>query len=400
MAGGGTEPNGRILCLDHIRGLSVLGILIVNAIAFAQPIDVYNNPALSPVPLSQADIGAWWLIQVFCREKFVTLFTLLFGISIWLVGKGESEHNPVLLRRLGWLLVFGLIHGALIWNGDILLTYAITGFVMWRWQKVDAPVLIVCGLLLLLGGAALLILPSLGLVPADLPQAADMPAKIAAMRAGFFGSLGGNSAEWADGVFVNTLYFLPTTLGGMMLGLGLYKTGVLSGEGRTGTYLAFIAAGGLSLVAIAAQASQAVAKSFAVPDIYGRDQIANTLLCLPVSLGYASLLILVGRTGAGRVLLHPLACCGRMAFSNYLSQSLIMTALFYGGRAPHGLSEAWNLPWFGQMNIAGLVPVVAWIWLAQLIVSPLWLSVFRYGPFEWVWRCLTHQRLVPVLRAS
>jgi uncharacterized protein len=220
------------------------------------------------------------------------------------------------------------------------------------------------------------------------------------MRSGFIGSLSGNFGDWFPGILGNILYFLPGTLGGMMVGLGLFKTGLLRGEGKNSTYILLIGAGAVSLVAIAWQASQATGSRFAEPEIYGIYQIANTFLCLPVALGYAGLLILAGRTGLGRVLLHPLACCGRMAFSNYLTQSLIMTALFYGGRAPEGLSRDWNLPWFGQMNVAGLVPIVAMIWLGQLVFSTLWLSVFRYGPFEWVWRSLTYQRRMPMFRGG
>lgn len=395
MSGGGTDQDGRILCLDHIRGLSVLGILMVNAIGFAQPIAVYNDPALSPLPLSHADVATWWLIQVFAREKFVTLFTLLFGISTWLVGRSGDD---VLVRRLAWLAVFGVIHGALIWNGDILLSYAVTGFLMWRWQNATPRVLIACGLFLFLGGAVLVTVQGLQATPDNVPQANDVVANVSLMRSGFAGSLSGNFADWFPSIVGNVLCFLPTTLGGMMLGLGLFRTGVLRGEGRTGTYVMLIGAAAVSLVVIAMQASQSTGHRFAVPAIYGVDQIANTVLCLPVALGYVSLLILVGRAGLGRVLLHPLACCGRMAFSNYLTQSLIMTALFFGGRMPDGLVRDWGLPWFGLMNYADLVPVVAWIWLGQLIVSPLWLSVFRYGPFEWLWRSLTWRRLMPVLR--
>ncbi|HVZ30532.1 MAG TPA: DUF418 domain-containing protein [Asticcacaulis sp.] len=401
MAGGGTDEDGRILCLDHIRGLSVLGILIVNAIAFAQPIEVYNNPALSPVPLSHADIAWWWLIEVFCREKFVTLFTLLFGISLYLVGRNSEGEGRVfgtpLFRRLAWLALFGVIHGALIWNGDILLLYAVTGFLMWRWQTAKADALIGWGLFLFLVGAAVVLLPAMGLGVDDLPVAADVGPQIDLMRQGFAGSLSGNFLAWVDSL-LGTFCFVPGTLGGMMLGLGLFKAGLLRGEGKTGTYVLLILAGAVSLVAIALQASQETAGRFQGPEIYGVDQIANTVLCLPVALGYASLLILAGRTGVGRVLLHPLACCGRMAFTNYLTQSLLMTALCYGGRAPENLAQAWNLPWFGLVNDAGLVPVVAAIWLGQLTISTLWLSVFRYGPFEWLWRCLTYNRLVAITR--
>ncbi|MGZ3304828.1 MAG: DUF418 domain-containing protein, partial [Asticcacaulis sp.] len=115
--------------------------------------------------------------------------------------------------------------------------------------------------------------------------------------------------------------------------------------------------------------------------------MVNGLLCLPVVLGYASLLILIGRTRRGQALLHPLACAGRLAFTNYICQSLIMTAIFYGGRGP-GL--------YGDMAYARLVPIVLGVWVAQLLFSVLWLRWFRYGPFEWLWRRLTLGRRVPI----
>jgi uncharacterized protein len=209
------------------------------------------------------------------------------------------------------------------------------------------------------------------------------------MRGGFWDSLAENAAVWASTEAAELIVFLPATLGLMMLGLGLFKAGILSGEARRETYFVFIIAGFVSLVAIGVQSLAIIRANFAFPDSFGWGQIANTLLCLPVTLAYASALILAGRTKVGTVLLYPLACTGRMAFTNYLVQSFIMTAIFYSGRGP-GL--------FGTMNHFALVPIIAAIWLGQVIFSTLWLQVFRYGPFEWVWRCLTYGRRVRILK--
>jgi uncharacterized protein len=114
----------------------------------------------------------------------------------------------------------------------------------------------------------------------------------------------------------------------------------------------------------------------------------NSFLAPFISLGYASLLILLVRFGL-KLILTPLACAGRMAFTNYLSQTLIMTTIFYGGR---------GLGWYGQIGWPEMWMIIGGIWAAQLIWSPLWLSVFQMGPLEWGWRCLTYKRMVPLLK--
>lgn len=388
----------RIAALDHIRGLSVLGILAVNAIGFAQPPEVYANPIQSTLPLSSLDLLSWWLVETFFHVKFVTLFSLLFGISVFLVGRQETPGQPAartpLFRRLLWLAVFGVIHGALVWYGDILLQYAVIGFVVWRWRGETAQRLLSLGGLLFLGGAAVLLFQWFLPGTLDPPKRLDQVIEIVRMRGDFASSLAGNFTLWRKGVPGDLIGYGPTTLGLMMTGLGLFKAGVLTGEADRRVYLWAMAAGGASLAVIGVQSLVTLSQHFPVPAMYGPYAVANTVLCLPVALGYAAGLILAGQTAIGRRLLHPLACAGRMAFSNYICQSLIMTALFYGGRGPH----VFGLPWFGEMNPAALWPVVVAIWIVQLVASTLWLRWFRYGPLEWGWRCLTYNRRVELRR--
>lgn len=387
-----TADAERIKSLDYIRGLSILGILMVNAVAFAQPFAVYANPTLSTLPLSHADLTTWWAIETFFKLKFITSFNMLFGISMFLIGRdqGPGVTGTPLFRRLLWMVVFGLIHGALIWHGDILLAYACTGFLFWRWRAAPAGKLLLWGGFLFLMGAAIELWPLIDFQPGTLNVAPAQGPIIAAMRGGFWDSLAQNFADWASSIALELIMYLPATLGLMMLGLGLFKSGILSGAAKTRTYLIFVAAGTVSLAIIGWQSWLIVRSNFAFPDSFGVGAIANAVLCLPVAIGYASALILLGRTKPGAVLLYPLACAGRMAFTNYLCQSLIMTVIFYGGRGGPGL--------FGTMNHEALVPIVAMIWLGQLVFSVLWLQAFRYGPFEWVWRCLTYRRWVGILK--
>jgi uncharacterized protein len=386
----------RIRTLDHVRGLSIMGILLVNAIAFAQPFAVYSQPNISPLPLTPDDLTVWWVIETFFKEKFITCFTLLFGVSVYLVGRDRNPADPVyrtpLFRRLAWLVVFGLIHGALIWHGDILLSYALTGFIFWRWQDASARKLLIWGLGLFLAGAVVMLGPNVATTLQGehvTPDYGDLVSIIDRMRGPFLISMAQNAAIWSETIVSEVLGYMPTTLGLMMIGLGLFQLGILRGEAKIRTYILLMAAGVVSLVLIGWQARVTMAAGFPYPKIFGLYALANDLLCLPVALGYVSALVLLGRTSAGAVLLYPLACAGRMAFTNYLTQSLIMTGLFYGGRGPN---------WFGEMNHAALVPIVAAIWIGQLVFSTLWMSVFRYGPFEWGWRCLTYARWMPILK--
>ncbi len=387
---------GRIRTLDHVRGLSILGILLVNSIAFAQPFAVYSQPNVSPLPLTHDDLTVWWITETFFKEKFITCFTLLFGVSVYLVGRDRNPADPAyrtpLFRRLSWLVLFGLIHGALIWHGDILLAYALTGFVFWRWQDASARKLLVWGLGLFIAGAALLLGPNIATTLQGqhvLADNGDLLGFTLRMRGSFFISMAQNAVFWGRTVVPEVLSYLPTTLGQMMIGLGLFKSGMLRGEAKTRTYVMLMAAGTVSLALIGWQARVTFAAGFPFPEIFGLYALANDLLCLPVALGYISVLVLVGRTRIGEAALYPLACAGRMAFTNYLTQSLIMTGLFYGGRGP---------VWFGEMNHAALVPIVVMIWIGQLVFSTVWMTVFRYGPFEWGWRYLTYAHWMPILK--
>ena len=137
----------RIQTLDVLRGVAVLGILAVNAGAFALPMDAAMAPEQSPFPLSGSSAAAYWLVEVFFRQKFVTLFSMLFGVSIFLVGgeRRDQARGRVLRRRLLWLGLFGLIHGLAFWYGDILLLYAWSGLFVMLMRSMPARRLILFG---------------------------------------------------------------------------------------------------------------------------------------------------------------------------------------------------------------------------------------------------------------
>ncbi|MFT4090592.1 MAG: DUF418 domain-containing protein [Asticcacaulis sp.] len=385
----------RFASLDYIRGLAVLGILAVNAASFAAPMQAANNPIFWPFTLSLADLWVWWGIHTFFEAKFYTLFAMLFGVSLYLVGQKAETTTPFikhpLTGRLGWLLLFGLIHGALIWWGDILVMYAVTGFVFWRWRSVSGPKLLLWGTVFWVIGSTIMAVMLFGLKP--LYEAypdfvtetqVNVMAHSVLMRGTFAQSLSGNFTEWTNGLIFTLTLYLPKILGLMMIGLGLFKTGFF--EGRYPAW-PVIAAGAVSLVLIGWQNLLDMRAGFPPGDHEATYSLANEFLAPFVSLAYATILMLLAKAGSGFIrLLEPV---GRLAFTNYLTQSLIMTAIFYGGR---------GLGLFGTLGYVQLIAIVASIWVVQIIWSPIWLRHFRYGPFEWIWRSLSQRQRIPIRR--
>jgi uncharacterized protein len=388
----------RHLSLDVLRGLGVMGILAVNAVAFGMPMSVYMSPELSPFGMAGAEATAWWLVQTFFHYKFVTLFSILFGVSILLVGgeRSDKARGALLRRRLGWLLVIGLLHGLLIWYGDILLLYACTGFVALLARSWTPRRLFTVSLTILLLGSALAVAPLILLesAPAELQQkiiaemnqpgsSVDVAAATAAMRAGLGSAMAENFKSWMILQPVSLIVFIWRTGALMLLGMALFKTGFLTGKARTWIYLLLIALGGAGLAWTGWENSMKLATNFAEPQAMGRYNMAYEFASLPITLGYASLAILLIRSRFVARLLNPVARLGQMAFTNYLTQSLMMTTIFWSGR---------GLGLFGELDRVELWGCVIAIWALQLVWSPLWLSRFPMGPMEWVWRRLAYGR--------
>lgn len=397
---GPVASSDRLFSLDLVRGLAVLGILAVNAMTFAWPWAVVSNPSLQTGFDAEA-AQAWQVMHVFFQDKMRTLFSMLFGASIFLIGgeRADKARGKLLRGRLSWLAVFGLIHGLAFWFGDILLLYAWTGVFVMLVRSWSARTLLITGVSLNVICSALYVgmMSMLAFAPPEAMASAmegsgwsNDPAKLAGLIAPFQGDALSVTLHvmsmWPGVVPMMLIFFLPATIALMLIGMGLYKSGFLAGRSPVWVYGLFIAAGAGSLWMVWQETSAFVAAGF--PFIETMTKPWNSFLAPFISLGYASLLILLARFGL-KLILTPLACAGRMAFTNYLSQTLIMTTIFYGGR---------GLGWYGQIGWPEMWMIIGGVWAAQLIWSPLWLSVFQMGPLEWGWRCLTYKRMVPLLK--
>ena len=388
------EERERIPSLDVIRGFAVLGILAVNAAYFAAPWQTAINPALAPLSVTENTLTAWLAMHVFFEAKCITLFSMLFGVSIYLVGgerDEESGRGKVLLRRLLWLLGFGLVHALLIWNGDILVTYALAGLLVSLARSWPALRLMITGASIY---AATILLDALGAVSmtqwaeADLkdviesywaPPAAEIARVVAAYQGGVLSALQESFSTWTMFAGFGLPGLVAQTGSLMLIGLALFKWGFLSGRAPVWLYSLALAIGAGAFAIIFAQARASYANGFEFSYMHRIGQRANDLAIFG-SLFYASLFILLIKAGA-RSIVAPLAAVGRMAFTNYIAQSLIMTTIFYGGR---------GLGLFGEVDRNQLWAIVLGVWAVQLVWSPLWLAKFKMGPLEWVWRRLSY----------
>ena len=394
-----TAARDRILTLDSLRGLAVLGILVVNIMAFAWPMNLTMDPASAPF----APDGVWsggdrtflWLDQVFFRDRFRNLFTLLFGVSIFLVGgeRGDLERGRLLRRRLGWLAVIGLIHGLALWFGDILLFYAWCGLFAMMARSLSGRTLVLIGaivtgaLIVIQGGGGLLwsmmppeVLEGFNDAAATGAGPENTARVIAAYQSGLGGVLLENLKSWAL-VQVSSLLLLPfSSVPIMFLGMGLFKLGFFHGRMARGLYIG-LAAFAVAVLAVRGWAFslELAAPSKAMPS-HGIDTLTSAL-SVPVTLGYAAIVILLAPA------FRWLAPVGQMAFTTYLGQTLIMATLFYLPFGPH---------WFGQIRPGDLWPLIGATWAAQIVFAHLWMRYFRWGPLEWLWRCLTHGRRLPI----
>jgi uncharacterized protein len=393
----------RIQALDVFRGLAVLGVLAVNADGFAAPQIASLQPNMWFYPNAGATALSYWIMETFFHEKFLTIFSMLFGISLFLVGGdgSDSRRGRIVVRRLAILLAFGLLHGFAIWWGDILSLYAITGLVMIFCRAWPPKVLLGLGVALY-ATMAFSTIPSAaypfaspsekaGAISERVqdPAALKIQQSMVTQATVEAKSSWGGAYRWNTQEYLNLLYgnpwLVPQTLALMMIGLSLFKSGFLAGRSSFQRYLAVLVTGTVSLVMVGWLAWQVVMLERQVLGERG----FMLLLAPLVSLAYVAGLVLLLKAGTGR-LLSPLAAAGRMAFTNYLTQSLLMTSIFYGGRG--GL--------MGEVDRPGLWAITICIWILQLIWSPLWLARFEMGPLEWVWRSLTLGRRVPLRKEA
>jgi len=396
----------RIEALDVLRGFAVLGILAMNIQSFAMVSSAYLNPTTWD-DLSGANFLVFAASRLFADLKFMGTFSLLFGAGIVLFSaRAEAAGRPagpLHYRRMFWLWVIGLLHGYLLWSGDILVAYATCGAVAFLLRRCRVRTLFTLAILLLCVptltyGALGLAVPHLppeaktGMLAFWNPGAEEIAKELAAFRGSWLDQMALRPLQtFAMQVFVFWLYFGWRVGGLMLLGMALYKGGVVTAARSDRFYRTMAGFGfaiGLPLIAWGLWRDVATGWTLAGSMYLGH--LWNYWGSLGVVAGYVGLVMLLVRRGAAPGLRRRLGAVGRMAFSNYLGQTVICTTVFYG----HGLGL------FGALERWHQAVFVLAVWALQLWVSPWWLARFRFGPLEWAWRSLTYARVQPMRRRA
>lgn len=380
--------------LDALRGFALFGIFAANIRYFSgwDYVGAETRLALSG--------DGYWIYDLLnlalIDGKFYTLFSFLFGLGFALqlhrlTGKGAAA-KQIYLRRTAVLLGFGLIHLFIFWEGDILTPYALLGFVLlavWSWS--DRTLLIAAGIALLVpvGGYALFwafeIDQSLGLY--DLAYDVMMPpgADDDMVNLGLTGWGDRLQASIAGGVGRFGYFFdswrWPKLFAIMLLGMWAGRRlvrGQLLGDTRllVGVLLVGGVSGAIAGPILASLDGIGWARPYSKDGFFA--MTAYSFAVIPLGLAYAAGFVLLWRGGSG--VLRVLAAPGRMALTNYLSQTLIGLTVFYGV----GFNQA------GLWSIERLLVFVCAVFAGQVVISHIWLRYFQYGPMEWLWRALTY----------
>ena len=391
------SEQARFESLDLIRGIAVLGILIMNINTFSNVFAYYMNPYIYGEP-SQVDLITWHLTHIFADQKFYTIFSMLFGAGIMLMvdrakTKGVNA-GGVHYRRMGWLVLFGLVHGYVIWFGDILTTYAVTGLWVYLFAINSQPktkiivgtvLIFLLALLMWAMGFAMEFMPE-----ADRAQMSEMfyPShdlineETKAYQGSFLDQLQHRLMFYSQNLANAIILIGPMRIGGgMLIGMALYQLGILTAEKDNRFYWKMATITLLTGFAFLAYDSQQLTtNNFNFSSLWNSFTLINGLGSALIALGYIALFCLWFKSNTWVWLKKKFIAVGRMAFTNYLTQSLIATFIFYN----HGLGL------FNQLQRHEQYYIVAGIFILQLVWSDWWLKRYHFGPLEWLWRTLTY----------
>ena len=422
--------NQRIKLIDALRGVALLGILLMNIPGFSMPnysSEIYKN--------DPTNINFWVskIIGVLFEGKMRAMFSMIFGAGILLfiakkVKNGLSVHG-LFYRRMFWLLLFGLIHAHLIlWIGDILYLYAVCGMIVYLFRNVNPKYLVLAIPLVAIidfsantyfyqglrekridyvdakkaqsDNKTLTVAQNKALVTwreverTMIPNRQDAKENTKKMKSDYSTVAGYLRPIAIDGQTKFLLFEIWDCIALMFLGFALYKWGFLTGQWSNDNYRKVMLIGygfGLPLVIystyygfITYSTLEANLKRMEEVTINWVDLIYPFQRILLV-MAHASALILLYKSKMMQGLFHRLEAVGQMAFTNYIMHSIICTLFFFG----------YGLNYYGELEFYQIYYVVFAIWILQLIVSPIWLRHFNFGPLEWLWRSLTYWKLQP-----
>ena len=409
--------NERIESIDVLRGFALLGILIMNITSFAMPSMAYFSPVVYDINTLNHVIYS--LTHIIADQKFMAIFSMLFGAStiLFINSVKIKGKRPLLLyySRNFWLLIIGWIHSSYLWYGDILFIYALCAFLLFFFKNLTPKKQFILGCLIYL-------IPSFSnyaayeyvidyLDPAEQndiimhwnPSDKNLQQEIDAYRGSYkeqfryreqmWSSNNDNNDGIAEGIIGLSflLDFFSRSFGMMLIGMACFSWGVFSNTLTKSFYRKLLIYGfgiGLPLSMAGLFLNYSYDWNWKYIQFLGRTP--NNLATPLIAFGYIGLIMLWIRKGSFINLQEKLRSIGKTALSAYLIQTVIATFIFYGI----------GLGLFGFVNRGYQLVIMFFIWGVLFKFCPLWVKIFQYGPVEWIWRMLTHLKLVPLLRQN
>ncbi|MGY0068675.1 DUF418 domain-containing protein [Streptomyces sp. QTS137] len=372
----------RLADVDALRGLALLGILMVNSV---QIMDPYASEGVREPGAAFVDSFAMWLVTALATTKFYLLFSFLFGYSFTLQTASADRENanftPRFLRRSLGLLLLGLVHAVLLYNGDILMTYGLLGLLLLCARRITPAIAVKTAVWIY--GIFGVVLTCLGALAAfDRHGSGADPGKIAEAVSAYRGDAGtvlqANLDRLPDAV-LGVLLMAPGVFAAFLLGLAAGKRALLSRDGTSRSQLVRCATVGLF---VGAPGAFFFASAWLGPlgERWQYLGLGVGILTAPaLTCTYACLLLLMLRSSWGDGTGRWLAPAGRTALTNYLTQSVILTVL----------ATAYGFSLYGRMGTAALLVLVCAVYGIQLAISAVWSRRFRHGPAEWLLRTIT-----------
>jgi len=398
----------RIRTLDVLRGFALFGILVVNVELFGWPI--YKMFTSSRAPAAPADLIGDWMVRFLFQGKFYLLFSFLFGLGVVIQWQRAQAHGrrfgPFFCRRLLVLLAIGLAHAFLLWEGDILVCYALCGFLLLAFCNCQPKTLLVWAVVfsmipLLMYTGIWLLVTLASLVPegakAVREEFARQDAAFARLteqnlhifREGNLRDIFAARARNALFAWQCLFFYAPTVIGMFLVGLYAGRRGVLHHPAANLRFIRRTLFWGfaLGLPIGVAYSFAAGSGNFMKIDL----MLLASMTALAISgpalcLAYAATLTLLLQRDSWKARLRPIAAAGQMALSNYLLQSVVCTFIFY----------SYGLAWYGSVGRASALVLAVVVYAGQLLLSVWWLKRFRFGPAEWLWRSLTYGQRQPI----
>jgi len=386
----------RVAAIDIFRGFALFGILAANMRGFNSPAQTYFDPSL--MWTGTGDQAVQGVIDLLISGKFITLFSFLFGVGFAVQMERAEARGPgfasVYSRRLLAMLGFALAHALGLWWGDILLPYAVVGFLLLLFRRRTQKTIFIwaqIGLWLpILAMAVFLVLSRFGVPLPSPPKATKelIEQTVRIYSQGSWTEIFTRRLEELRYGYGGAMFFFPKILGMFLLGVYVWRRRILQDLSAHLSLLRKAAWWGFVLGLPANAAALAVMKIWK-PDPMAPSGpglavgILYTVGMPALSCCYAAVIALLLEDSSWRRRLAPLAPLGRMALTNYLLQSVVATSIFY----------SYGFGLYGKVSpAAGLVPTFL-IFLAQIPLSAWWLRRFQFGPMEWVWRTLTYGKL-------